>query len=350
MLPDSPPDEGVLYVVPPITEARQSLGRYLDGAGMPYELVTHGVFAIPYGPGGVERLCSDYFCTLGALEARDTRTLTLKRGSIVSVCDILRAQPLSALLARMHGRWLSGIIADERIVTYFHPIVRAEAPLEVYAYECLARGMENDGSIIAPDRMFSVARDADILFNLDRACRLAAIRDARRCRGDAMVFINFNPTAIYKPEFCLRTTLEAMEEAGFTPANVVFEVVESDHVGDVGHLLSVLDYYRERGFRVALDDLGAGYGSLNLLSQLRPDYIKLDIQLVRNVDSDSYKARITENLLELATRLDIPSIAEGVETVAEWQWLKAHGARLVQGYLFARPAAEPPRPVLPGRG
>jgi EAL domain-containing protein (putative c-di-GMP-specific phosphodiesterase class I) len=99
---------------------------------------------------------------------------------------------------------------------------------------------------------------------------------------------------------------------------------------------------------VALDDLGAGFSSLNLLTELRPDFVKMDMHLIRGVDQNDYKARILGSLIDLAHKLEIPVVAEGVETVAEWQWLRAAGADLVQGYLFAKPGAEPPLPVVPG--
>src|SRR5262249_43989437 len=100
------------------------------------------------------------------------------------------------------------------------------------------------------------------------------------------------------------------------------------------------------GFLVALDDLGAGYSSLTLLTRLRPDFVKLDVELVREVDIDAYKANIAAKLLELAHSIGIQTIAEGVETLGEWQWLREHECDYVQGFFFGRPDS-PPSPVLP---
>jgi len=96
---------------------------------------------------------------------------------------------------------------------------------------------------------------------------------------------------------------------------------------------------------VALDDLGSGYGSLNLLTRLRPDYVKLDAGLVRNVDSDPYKSQVAARVLDLARDLGIASIVECVETVHEFNWVRSHGANFVQGYYIAKPAFPPPVPV-----
>ena len=92
---------------------------------------------------------------------------------------------------------------------------------------------------------------------------------------------------------------------------------------------------------MALDDLGAGYGSLNLLHQLQPDVIKLDRELIRGVDRDPYKAVIAEKLLELAQKLGITTLAEGIETAGELQWVRDHGVDLVQGFFIARPQPVP---------
>ncbi len=121
----------------------------------------------------------------------------------------------------------------------------------------------------------------------------------------------------------------------------MFEVVESDEISDIDRLLRILDFYREVGLRVALDDVGAGYSSLKLLARLKPDFIKLDMDLIRNVDRDVYKAQVASKLLELARELHVSTVVEGVETVGEWQWATEHGADFAQGYLFARPEPWP---------
>ena len=137
------------------------------------------------------------------------------------------------------------------------------------------------------------------------------------------------------------STLNAIRAAGLRPDRVVFEVTEADRITDLKHLKSVLDFYRDAGFKVALDDLGSGYSSLNLVHQLRPDIVKLDMELVRDVHKDEYKAIIAQKILELTQHLGITTVAEGVETREELAWVREHGADFVQGYLIAKPAATP---------
>ena len=97
------------------------------------------------------------------------------------------------------------------------------------------------------------------------------------------MFVNFLPTTIYRPEVCLATTERAAEQAGLRLDQLVFEVTESEQVNDLDHLEKVFSYYRERGCKVALDDLGAGYSSLNMLVRLKPDIVKLDNEMVQRL-------------------------------------------------------------------
>ncbi len=173
-----------------------------------------------------------------------------------------------------------------------------------------------------------------------------AIRRAAEYGIESNIFINFNPTSIYDPTYCLQSMMDAFKDTDLHPEQVVFEITEGQRVKDVRHLLNIVDFYRDSGFRIALDDLGAGYSSLNLLSKLKPGFVKLDIELVRDVGTDPYKSQVAAKILELAEGLDVAVVAEGVESGEEWHWLKKHGADYLQGYLFARPAS---RPLLPAQ-
>ena len=135
--------------------------------------------------------------------------------------------------------------------------------------------------------------------------------------------------------------MQAVHETGLQPGKIVFEIIESDRHPDIAHLRRITDFYRAAGFGIALDDMGAGYSSLNLIHQLRPDFIKMDMDLIRGVHEDPYKAMIARKLLEIAQELGIETVAEGVECLEELDWVRAHGATYVQGYLVAKPAAVP---------
>lgn len=293
--------------------------------------------------GEAERFASSAVAALTAEEARATRVLFKAGEGEPDLADYPRVGSLPQLLAMARSGWLVDLLGERRLTTYFQPIVHARDTGRIYAHEALMRGRERDGALVSPGRMMEVARDAELLFQLDLAARLSAIREAVRHGLDVPVFINFTPSAIYDPAFCLRSTVAAITEAGIPAERVVFEIIESDHAQDASHLRNIIEFYRRAGFRVALDDLGAGHSSLNLLHQLKPDIVKLDMELVRHIHEDPYKASITQKLLEIAQKLGIRTVAEGIETPEELRWVRAHGVDYVQGYLIARPQSPPVR-------
>ncbi len=274
-------------------------------------------------------------------EARAMRVLFKSEGGEPELSDIPKVGSLQQFITMSQSGWLVDMLTEGRLTSYFQPIVDAHDTRRVFAHEALLRGSERDGTTVAPGRMLQLAREADLLFQLDLAARTSAIREVARHRLPTPVFINFTPAAIYDPVFCLRSTVSAIREAGIRPHDVVFEIIESDHTPDLQHLRAIIHFYRQAGFRVALDDLGAGYSSLNLIHQLRPDIVKLDMELIRHIDTDPYKAFITQKLVEIAQKLRIQTVAEGIETQEELRWARAHGVDYVQGFLVARPQSPP---------
>lgn len=343
-MPEPLPKSGYLYLAPPMVHTTRELLGYFQQMGLAYDEPYDGIYRVRFKESELSRLCIEFLNNVSRLELHDTKALVLGDHEQIRIHHLTRMEPLGSIVAKMRGEWLFAMLNTDGLYSHFHPIVSAENPTDVFAYECLARARSEEGEAVNPGLMFEIAQQTDMLFFLDRACRLAAIRGCLEHAIDTTVFINFTPGTIYNPEHCLQTTIQAIEAARLAPEQVVFEVVESEEVGDVGHLLNILNYYRDHGFRVALDDLGAGFSSLNLLTKLRPDFVKLDMELVRGVDTDPYKAVITENLISMSRRLGIKTIAEGVETVGEWQWVQDKGADFIQGFLFAKPAA-PPEPI-----
>jgi len=283
---------------------------------------------------------------LSKLECEDTRALLTGVDAPLVPDDLARVESLARLLARRGSRWLVAMLEESRFTSHFQPIMHAAAPETVYGHEALLRGMTVSGEVVPPREMFDVARDAGMLFQLDLAARRSAIIAAQQHELRGALFVNFAPTAIYDPASCLRSTVAAVDQAGIQRSDVFFEIVETERAHDSGHLRRILEYYRNAGFRVALDDVGSGYSSLNLIHELRPDLLKLDMELIRGVDTDSYKARLVENLLNVAAVLNIDTLAEGIETEGELRWVQAHGASYVQGFLLGRPAPKP-LPVTP---
>ncbi|MCC5812724.1 MAG: EAL domain-containing protein [Ectothiorhodospiraceae bacterium] len=335
------PEAGVLALAPELAHTRKKILDTLKNLGVGYRMAGRDVIQFELDE-GFERVMEHFSRLLSHPELQACRAVLLEHSGGFGIGDLGRSGPLSTLVARSRSTWLTALLAEERLQVHFQPIVYASDPGRAFAYECLARGLDEQGGLIPPAQLFSSARNADLLFHLDRAARVAAITQAAGHGLTTPLFINFNPTSIYDPAFCLATTIRAARNTGMPSSNFVFEVVESDQIDDPTHLERILMEYRKAGFRVALDDLGSGYGSLNLLAKLRPDYVKLDMELIRGVDEDDYKARLVRGLVQAIRELGSGVIGEGVETEGEYAWLRAAGVDFVQGYHFARPASPPP--------
>lgn len=278
---------------------------------------------------------------LQPLERADVRVIFQALGRSVGLDDFFEVDSLDTFLTRLQGTWLIDMMQQDRLMSVFQPIVHCADSSRVFAYECLLRGMEDD-KMVCPDRLIGAARGLGFLQQLDLWARNLALHGAASHGIDSKIFINFTPTALHNPLHCLRTTAATVDQLGLDREQVVFEITEGECIHDVEHLCETLEHYRDCGFGLALDDLGSGYASLNLLGCLRPDYVKLDQGLVRGVDHDNYKALIAQKLLETAHELHIETVAEGVECESEYSWLQQHGADYVQGYHFAVPASPPP--------
>ena len=177
-------------------------------------------------------------------------------------------------------------------------------------------------------------------YRFDQACRVKAIKGAKELGMTEHLSINFLPNAIYKPELCIRTTLEAARVNGFPLDRIIFEVTEGERITNSAHLKSIFSEYKKQGFLTAIDDFGAGYAGLGLLAEFQPDIIKLDMALIRNIDADRIRSIIVDSILKVALEIGIRVVAEGIETIGEFTHLREKGIRYFQGYLFAKPALD----------
>ncbi len=214
----------------------------------------------------------------------------------------------------------------------YQPIVDMDRKA-VFAHEALVRGPAGEGAMSVLSQV-----DEHNRYRFDQACRVKAIKGASELGMQQLLSINFLPNAIYKPEVCIRTTLEAARVHNFPLDRIIFEVTEGERVEDGPWFAEILREYKRCGFKTAIDDFGAGYAGMKLLSDFQPDMIKIDMDLIRNVQANRARQAIVHSLVRLCEELDIQVIAEGIETPGERDWLYDNGIRLMQGYLFAKPA------------
>lgn len=241
---------------------------------------------------------------------------------------------------RFEARDTVNFIQNGDLVSHLQPIVHMDSK-EVYGYESLLRA-SNPLEFISPGKLFQVANQTGLHSLLDQRAREEAIkaREGKIVPG-IKSFINFLPSTIYNPEFCLRHTFKIVEKYKINPADLVFEVVETEKILDVDHLKNVLNQYKKEGMKVALDDVGSGFSSLDMLELLQPDYVKLDRSFISFCDQDEEKKKFLTEANERAHSLGILTLAEGIERVEEFELCKSLGYDFAQGYLVGKPALNP---------
>ena len=214
----------------------------------------------------------------------------------------------------------------------FQPIVDISLA-KVVTHEALVRGINGESAW----SVISQVTDK-LMYLFDQACRVKAIELASELGMKTYLSINFLPNAVYEPEACIQATLEVSQRVGWPMDKLIFEITETERVRDRQHMCNIIDEYRNMGFKTALDDFGNGYANLDLLTDLTPDILKIDRELVMNCDQDPRRQALLNAIILLAKELNTALIAEGVETRAEALWLARAGINRQQGFFFARPA------------
>lgn len=236
---------------------------------------------------------------------------------------------------------LESILAHGDLHSLFQPIVSL-SERRILGYEALTRGPSNS-PLHAPLALFSVARNVGRLSELELLARKSACRHFRDQQLSGKLFLNVSPESLLESSHQPGRTLKLLQDVGIPPDQVVIELTEQAPIEDFGLLDTALHHYRAMGFSIALDDLGAGYSSLRLWSELRPDYVKIDRHFIDGIHQDAVKREFVGSILKMARASRAQVIAEGIELAEELAILIEMGVDLVQGYLLCRPQEQPPR-------
>ncbi|WP_078545007.1 EAL domain-containing protein [Litchfieldia alkalitelluris] len=253
--------------------------------------------------------------------------------------------PLSHLYERISNERIVSFIQNGSMVSHIQPIIDLNND-KLYGYESLLRS--NDPSeIIYPSEIFKVAEITGLKSMLDQRAREEAIKARiNKVEPGIKSFINFLPSTIYNPDFCLRHTFSIVEKYNISPSDLVFEVVETEKIGDIDHLKKILNTYKNSGMKVALDDVGSGYSTLDMLSELKPDYVKIDREYISFCDQDRKKQSFLDQVISITNTLGIKVLGEGIERKEEMEYCKSIGMDLAQGYYIGKPSLEPYTKVL----
>jgi EAL domain-containing protein (putative c-di-GMP-specific phosphodiesterase class I)/GGDEF domain-containing protein len=227
---------------------------------------------------------------------------------------------------------LKSTIRDGAVFIEYHPII-VTATEEIYGFEALARGVRRE--LRSPEVLFEVAEEANMVWELSRLLRQRAVSGIYdELKDGQFLFLNIDPHDFDDPTF---RNLDPEDLGISDPSRVVLEITERTAIKDYPRFQEYLKAFRARGFRFAVDDAGSGYAGLGSIANLEPDYIKLDISLIANIDTNFLKQNLVETMVTFANSQGAQVIAEGVERREEFETVKQIGVHFTQGFLFHRP-------------
>ncbi len=235
---------------------------------------------------------------------------------------------------------LQEIIRQRKLTALFQPILNLETG-EFYGYEGLIRG-PSDSTLHSPINLFGAAAQQNLTLEVEMLSRQIVLESFVQLNLPGNLFLNVSPETLLHPSFKNGCTLNFIKKIGLSPERVVIEITENQPTYDFAGMRSALLHYRAMGFQIAIDDLGEGFSSLRLWSELRPEFIKIDMHFVQGVDTDPIKLQFLKSIQLIAESCGTHVIAEGIETDAELSTIRDLGILLGQGYYIARPAPTPP--------
>lgn len=231
------------------------------------------------------------------------------------------------------------IIEEKRITPVFQPIVSLTDG-SVFGYEALSRiDMENYG--ISVEEMFILAQSCDVLWSLEYLCQKKALKAVRRQLGNKKLFLNVDPCVINDEKFKSGMTKHYLERYHISPDNIIFELTERTDLQTMEETFqATVEYYKKQHYNIAIDDFGNGYAGINRVCFLCPQYIKIDIAIVRDIHKDAVKSSMVESLVHFCQGAGIFLIAEGIECSQELDKLIELGVDYGQGYYLGRPSPD----------
>ncbi len=237
------------------------------------------------------------------------------------------------------------LLSQKAFHIVYQPIVSLQTG-EIFGWEALTRG-PNDSFFSSPSVIFNFAEEVGLLFPLEKICRELAIKNFGISQKNQKLFLNIHPYTVNDPQFVAGETRRLLRDNHFSEANLVFEITERQSIQDFGQFNKTLAHYRRQGYRVAVDDAGAGFSSLQVIAEVRPEFIKIDSSLVRDIHTNRVRQALLETFVIFAQKIGCSIIAEGIETEEELTTLYSIGVHYGQGYYLGRPAFPKPAVTKP---
>jgi diguanylate cyclase (GGDEF)-like protein len=234
---------------------------------------------------------------------------------------------------------LRDIINNKRLSAVFQPIIDIKTA-SIIGHEGLIRGPA-DSPLHSPIKLFNTARHYGLVAELEYLARHEVLQSFFDLNAAGKVFLNVSPDVFLSKYSRGGETLKYIHKIGLTPQQVVIELTENTPSNDYQLLREACYYYRAMGFEIAIDDLGEGFSSLRMWSELRPDYVKIDQHFIQGINHDPLKLQFVRSIQEIANKSGARIVAEGIETEEELVTIRDIGIALGQGYHIARPQTQP---------
>lgn len=236
---------------------------------------------------------------------------------------------------------LDDILQQGAIKTVFQPIISLRDG-NILGHEALSR-ITCESEFENIETLFKQASLQNRLWDLELLCRTVALKTAYVYMippYNMKLFLNVDPNVIHDESFKSGFTKNFLDQLKLVPENIIFEITERNMIRDFEGFIQTIDHYKKQNFKIAIDDAGAGYSGLTLISEINPHFVKLDMRLIRNIDTDPLKYALIKGMVEVSKVSSIVLIAEGIETMEELQTLVNLGVQYGQGYLIQRPDEE----------
>ncbi|MFO7887557.1 MAG: GGDEF domain-containing protein [Eubacteriales bacterium] len=227
------------------------------------------------------------------------------------------------------------ILKFNKLSTLYQPIISLR-DASILGFEALTRG-PSDSLLYSPLKLFEYAEKYDKLWDLEYLCRKTIITNSKKLDDKYKLFLNVSPDIINDSRFIKGFTKKYLIENETSPEKIVFEITENTAIDNMSEFKNTIENYRVQNYEIAIDDAGAGYSGLNLISDINPNYIKLDMQLIRDIDKDFIKQSLIKSMVEYATLTNTDLIAEGIETRNELDKLIELGINYGQGFYIQKP-------------
>lgn len=288
------------------------------------------------------RLLAKVDLFVGSSRLTQSPKIRFKRALLDAVARATQSIELERdeIRARLREEFAS-VVAGELVTCVYQPIVSL-TDFQAIGFELLSRGPA-ESELHRPDALFEIARDEGCVSELDRLCRRTASRASQSMPPHCLRFVNTEPVALFLHSQGDGFVQEFVE---VTPPSLrgltVIEITENSVIDDFESMRHVVRQLRAHGFRIAIDDAGAGYAGLQTMVEIEPDYIKLDMSLIRGVETSVVKQRLVRTLRDFCREAAITLIAEGIETAGQLKALRKLGVSHGQGFLFGLPGADHP--------